>query len=228
MNTGGTAFQSSSATFGVGTSGGDLPFGFGGDPGEGFHSRGPVNVQDNDWTEKLHFQDKKKGDGAESLPFVPKYPTWHESPFVRYVPNVLSSGNLPPAPVEYKPEDRSTMGVPLNPFWIRNDRWSMKYEAEPFKQVGPDFVAPVVGVKGAQSKRSWKRKTYIDNLEQKAPEKEVIAGTVTSSAKQVTMGEMNPEKSNPAEVHKEPPAKRTRSKPTGSKKPKETVPQILS
>src|SRR5688572_17102250 len=109
MNSNATAFQSSAPTFGVGAISGDTPFGFGGDPGEGFHSRQPVNVGRNDNTEKTHFDDKRKNEGAESLPFVPKYPAWHESPFVRYVPNILSSGKLPPAPVEFKPEDRSKM-----------------------------------------------------------------------------------------------------------------------
>jgi hypothetical protein len=238
----GTSFSSSNATFGQTTSAVQPGFGFGGDPGEGFHSRQPVNVGENDWTEKTQYKDRREKEQADTTPFIPQYPRWHESPFNRYVPNVLSTGNLPPAVIEFQPEDRSKMGIPLNPFWIRNDRWSMKNEAEIFVDVDQNFVAPRFGVAGPQKRQGFARHTYLDNKEQpqysqaKAPIKneqmeppvEAGAGSVTSAgAKAIREGEMQMENANPAQTHNEEPKKRGRGRPTGSKKSVQHMPQIV-
>jgi hypothetical protein len=242
MNSYGTAFPSSNATFGPSTGAVEAGHGFGGDPGRGFHSTQPIDVGDNDHTEKTHFKDKKNAEPDHTLPFVPSYPAWHESPFTRYVPNVLSSGGLPPAVIDFQPEDRSKMGIPLNPFWIRNDRWAMKHEADIFVDAGPNFVAPSVGVKGPQHKQGFRRHTYLDNevhpqvsekaadikLEQKEAPAAPTAGSVTSTGgKAVQEGEMAMEKANPAKTHNEELPKKKRGRPSGTKKEKETVPQII-
>lgn len=242
MNAFGTAFQSSNATFGAAANSVEAGFGYGGDHGRGFHSEQPIDVGINDHTEKTHFKDKKTAEADQTLPFTPSYPTWHESPFVRYVHNVMSKGDLPPATIEFQPEDRSKMGIPLNPFWIRNDRWSMKHEADIFVDAGPNFVAPTVGVKGPQHKQNFRRQTYLDNevhpqssekpsdikLEQKDAPVAPTAGSVTSTGgKAIHEGEMSMEKANPAKTHNEELPKRKRGRPTGTKKEKETVPQII-
>lgn len=108
--------------------------GYGGDSGTGFHSNQPIRAERWDDTENTHFKDRL--DSAEgdlrADGNVASYPKYPESPYVRYVQRPLSSGVLSPDVKAYKPEDRSKMGVPLNPFWIRNDLWSMENEADIF------------------------------------------------------------------------------------------------
>ncbi|MGK3946214.1 hypothetical protein ABK046_48670, partial [Streptomyces caeruleatus] len=84
----------------------------------------PISLQRNDDTEQLHNRDKLQ-DGADlQADAVATYPKYEESPFTRYVSRPFSMGTLSDDVVNFAPENRSKMGTPLNPFWIRNDLWS--------------------------------------------------------------------------------------------------------
>lgn len=198
--------------------------GFGGDNGVGFHSTQPVRLERHDDTENVHNRDKlKQSDGDlvadGQLANYPKYP---QSPYVRYVSRPLSHGNLSTGIQTHTPEDRSKMGQPLNPFWIRNDLWSMENEADIFMDVGPNWVAPRLAAHTKQSAQI-DRETYLDNEEQIQHSSETsrmgresesasaaapvapIAGQVTSavSAGAMTAGDLKMEDANPAKVRKE-------------------------
>ncbi len=195
--------------------------GFGGDNGVGFHSTQPVNLERHDDTENVHNRDKlKQSDGdivADGQ--VANYPKWSQSPYVRYVSRPLSNGTLSTGLQTYTPEDRSKMGQPLNPFWIRNDLWSMENEADIFMDVGPNWVAPRMAVHTKQSAQI-DRDTYLDNEQQPqhsnekppmgaetaaaAPPMAPIAGQVTSAVDaSVNAGDLKMEDANPAKVRKE-------------------------
>ena len=190
--------------------------GFGGDNGEGFHSRQPISLQRNDDTEQLHNRDKLQ-DGADlQADAIATYPKYEESPFTRYVSRPLSSGVLSSSMVNFAPENRSKMGTPLNPFWIRNDLWSMSNEADIFMDASPNWVQRRINVNGVQDKQGFKRETYLDNEEQPqhssapAPIAVEVAtppvssvGVVTSTQPAATEGDMEIKDSNPAKVKTE-------------------------
>lgn len=138
-------------------------YGFGGDNGVGFHSTGPVRLENPDETEF-------KRDARETEPTLPTevvlpHPKYAESPFTRYVTRPLSNGTLSADLKNFAPEDRSRMGVPLNPFWIRNDLWSIQNEANIFMDAGPNWVHRRLKVSGGQDAQQ-KRDAYLDNEEQ--------------------------------------------------------------
>lgn len=143
--------------------------GYGGDNGFGFHSAQPLSGQIRlDDTEQTHNQDKLET-GKPPLPgdaTIANYPKVFESPFTRYVTRALSNGTLSNDLVHFKPEDRSKTGVPLNPFWIRNDLWSMVHEANLFADAGPNWVAPQVATAHSSQDARVSRDVYMDNLEQ--------------------------------------------------------------
>jgi hypothetical protein len=192
----------------------------GADPGVGFHSEQPISIERHDPTENTHFKNRleeQQGDiRAEAVATYPKYP---ESPFVRYVSRPLSQGALSKSVQTFAPEDRSHMGVPLNPFWIRNDLWSMKYEADIFADSGPNWVAPQVSGSVAQNLPGYDRTAYLDNQEQpqhssqSAPIKssepvapsQPAAGSVTSTTVASQQGEMPIQESNPAVTNEQNP-----------------------
>lgn len=194
--------------------------GYGGDNGVGFHSTQPVGIERYDETENVHNRDKlKQGDGdivADGQ--VANYPKYAESPYVRYVSRPLSNGDLSTGIQTYAPEDRSKMGQPLNPFWIRNDLWSMANEADIFMDVGPNWVAPRLEAHTKQNVQTV-RETYLDNEGQlqhstqsapirkddAAPPMAPIAGQVTSAVGQPadTTTNLKMEDANPAKVRKE-------------------------
>lgn len=197
------------------------PAGFGGDNGVGFHSSQPVRIERHDDTENLHNRDKLKQNDGDIIADgqVANYPKYPESPYVRYVSRPLSSGNLSTGIQTYTPEDRSKMGQPLNPFWIRNDLWSMENEADIFMDVGPNWVAPRLAAHTKQGSQV-ERNTYLDNEQQpqhstesapigkeNAPAPVVpIAGQVTSAVgvkASDTSATLNMEDANPAKVRKE-------------------------
>lgn len=198
--------------------------GFGGDNGVGFHSSQPVRLERHDDTENVHNRDKlKQSDGdivADGQ--VANYPKYPQSPYVRYVSRPLSNGALSTGIQTYTPEDRSKMGQPLNPFWIRNDLWSMENEADIFMDAGPNWVAPRMAAhtkQGAQTDRD----TYLDNEQQiqhstqaapmgpmgggesAAAPMAPIAGQVTSAVASgaATTADLKMEDANPAKVRKE-------------------------
>lgn len=189
--------------------------GYGGDNGEGFHSTQPISLERNDDTENLHNRDRlQEGDGL-SGDAIATFPKYLESPFTRYVSRPLSSGTLSDSVRNFAPEDRSKMGTPLNPFWIRNDLWSVANEADIFLDASPNWVAPRLNVNGSQTKQGFKRETYIDNQEQPqkssapapiAPEfteppKEPAAGTVTGTTEAAPVDTNKEMKdANPAKV----------------------------
>lgn len=208
----GAAFISSSSGIGPGV-------GLGGDNGVGFHSTQPVRLERHDDTENVHNRDKlKQSDGDITADGqVANYPKWPQSPYVRYVSRPLSDGSLSTGLQSYTPEDRSKMGRPLNPFWIRNDLWSMENEADIFMDAGPNWVAPRMAAHTKQSAQT-DRETYIDNEEQPQHSNEKppmgtetaaapvapIAGQVTSAvASGVNAGDLKMEDANPAKVRKE-------------------------
>lgn len=209
-----TAFVSSGSTIAQ-------PAGFGGDNGVGFHSSQPVRIERHDDTENVHNRDKlKQSDGdlvADGQ--VANYPKYHESPYVRYVSRPLSSGNLSTGVQTYTPEDRSKMGQPLNPFWIRNDLWSMENEADIFMDAGPNWVAPRLAAHTKQSAQ-MERDTYLDNEQQPQHSSQPapitieaaptpvapIAGQVTSAvgvSASDTSGTLDMKDANPAKTNKE-------------------------
>lgn len=189
--------------------------GYGGDNGEGFHSTQPISLERNDDTENLHNRDRlQEGDGL-SGDAIATFPKYLESPFTRYVSRPLSSGTLSDSVRNFVPEDRSKMGTPLNPFWIRNDLWSVANEADIFLDASPNWVAPRLNVSGTQTKQGFKRETYIDNEAQPqkssapapiAPEyteppKESAAGNVTGTAEAAPVDTNKEMKdANPAKV----------------------------
>ena len=194
--------------------------GFGGDNGVGFHSTQPVNLERHDDTENVHNRDKlKQSDGdivADGQ--VANYPKWSQSPYVRYVSRPLSNGTLSTGLQTYTPEDRSKMGQPLNPFWIRNDLWSMDNEADIFMDASPNWVAPRMGGHTSQGAQI-DRETYLDNEQQIQHSTESssmgretaaapvapIAGQVTSATAGATVNasDMSMENANPAKVNKD-------------------------
>lgn len=193
--------------------------GTGGDNGVGFHSSQPIRIERHDDTENVHNNDKlKQGDGdiiADGQ--VANYPKYPESPYVRYVSRPLSNGNLSTGIQTYTPEDRSTMGQPLNPFWIRNDLWSMANEADIFMDASPNWVARRLEAHTKQTGQK-SRETYLDNEQQpqhsteSAPiSKDIsaapmapIAGQVTSSLSQTSNKDtLKMEDANPAKVRKD-------------------------
>ena len=191
--------------------------GFGGDNGEGFHSRQPISLQRNDDTEQLHNRDKLQ-DGADlQADPIATFPKYEESPFTRYVSRPLSTGVLSADVVNFAPENRSKMGTPLNPFWIRNDLWSIANEADIFMDASPNWVQRRINVNGAQDKQGFKRETYLDNQEQpqhstqaapmapdvEAPPKMEGAGNVTGTEAATTEGDMEIKDANPAKVKTE-------------------------
>jgi hypothetical protein len=139
-----------------------VPAGLGGDGGVGFHGSGPVSG-DSTLTEQKQFKAKHTEANAQPSEAVATHQKFVESPFTRYVRRPLSDGGEPKHVYKHTPEDRSKMGVPLNPFWIRNDHYSIDKEANIFLQPY-DFVAPVVTHAGAQSEQvSTKRDALLDN-----------------------------------------------------------------
>lgn len=203
-----TTFVSSGTNVEVGA-------GYGGDSGTGFHSNQPVRAERWDDTENTHFKDRL--DSAEgdlrADGNVASYPKYPESPYVRYVQRPLSSGVLSADIKTYKPEDRSKMGVPLNPFWIRNDMWSMENEADIFMDAGPNWVVPRLGAHTTQSAQI-KREAYIENEEQPQtsnapatlhkgnmpPPVAAAAGTVTTAVSTANTSDMVMKDANPAKV----------------------------
>lgn len=189
--------------------------GAGGDNGQGFHSTQPISLERNDDTENLHNRDKLQEGGDLQGDAIATFPKYLESPFTRYVSRPLSSGVLSDSVRNFAPEDRSKMGIPLNPFWIRNDLWSVANEADIFLDASPNWVAPRININGTQTKQSFKRETYLDNQEQPqksseappmAPEyteppKEAAAGSVTGTAEAAPV-DLNKEMkdANPAKV----------------------------
>jgi hypothetical protein len=177
-----------------------VPAGLGGDSGVGFHGSKTETtaVQGSNLTEQKQFKSKHEEANAQPSEAVASHQTFLESPFTRYVRRPLSDGGEPKQVYKHKPEDRSKMGVPLNPFWIRNDYYSIEKEADIFLQP-EDFVAPVIHHKGEQSEQtSTKRKAHLENEVQPqmggdttklakdntlAP-KETIAGSVSSNVEE--------------------------------------------
>jgi len=194
--------------------------GTGGDNGVGFHSRQPVNIERFDDTENVHNNDKLKQSDGDLIANaqVANYPKWPQSPYVRYVSRPLSGGALSSSLQSFSPEDRSKMGTPLNPFWIRNDLWSMDNEADIFMDAGPNWVAPRMGGHTSQGAQI-DRETYLDNEQQIQHSTESssmgretaaapvapIAGQVTSAAAGATVNasDMSMENANPAKVNKD-------------------------
>lgn len=193
--------------------------GFGGDDGVGFHSAQPVRIERHDDTENVHNRDKLKQSDGDIIADgqVANYPKYPQSPYVRYVSRPLSHGNLSTGVQTYTPEDRSKMGQPLNPFWIRNDLWSMENEADIFMDAGPNWVAPRLAAHTKQGPQI-DRDTYLDNEQQIQHSKETgpmgresgsppmapIAGQVTSAvASSSTTSDLKMEDANPAKVRKE-------------------------
>lgn len=194
--------------------------GHGGDVGTGFHSRQPpsghavdTNTQHTENAETKTRLDESS-EASNVSPFLPTFQKWSESPFTRYVARNASSGMLPGGIPSFKPVDRSKMGIPLNPFHIRNDTWSMRHEASIFTDPTTYFVAPRVMSKGAQSKQNLHREVYLDNETQpqsgSGPSHlgegsdevpmERGAGGVTGATESAPQGEMNIEASNPAKT----------------------------
>lgn len=186
----------------------------GADAGVGFHSAQPVSISRFDPTEQTHFKNKQEESQTDVQgQAVSTYPKYHESPFTRYVRRPLSDGVLSNSVVNYKLEDRSTMGVPLNPFWIRNDLWSMANEADIFMTDGEsNFVAPRVTVPSSVPQGSFTRSTYLENQEQPqqsteapdikasvpAPPMASAAGSVTGAVVASDKTQMEIPQSNPA------------------------------
>jgi hypothetical protein len=189
--------------------------GYGGDSGKGFHSRQPISEFINrDPTEQTHTKEQLQEEQDLVEPFVPSYQRWLPSPFERYVPRPTSSGNLPPGIPTYQPEDRSKMGVPLNPFWIRNGVYWGEGEADIFVDADINWVAPRVAVDLPQKPQGWDRDNYINNQEQPqnsaeapdiqkktsaapaAPE----AGGVTGTGDAAIVGETKIKGANPADA----------------------------
>lgn len=193
----------------------------GADAGVGFHSQQPVSIPRHDPTEQTQFKNRLEEEQqdirAEPVSVYPKYP---ESPFVRYVSRPLSYGSLSKSIQSYTPEDRSQMGVPLNPFWIRNDLWSMKYEADLFSDSGPNWVPPQVNASTTQSMPGYDRPAYLENEQQpqysnqSAPLTTAVsaapgvpaAGNVTSTVVASQQGDMPIDQSNPAKTQPEAPS----------------------
>lgn len=189
-------------------------YGYGGDNGVGFHSTGPVRLENPDETEF-------KRDAYENEPTLPTevvlpHPKYPESPFTRYVTRPLSNGTLSSDLRNFAPENRSKTGVPLNPFWIRNDLWSIQNEASIFMDTGPNWVHRRLKVAGEQDGQQ-KRDAYLDNEEQPqygkgstlsanlapAPS-EPAAGRVTGTeAAETAEQTLGLEQSNPAKLKDE-------------------------
>jgi hypothetical protein len=213
--------------------------GYGGDNGEGFHSTQPVSLERNDDTENLHNRNRLQEGDAISADPIATFPKYSESPFTRYVSRPLSSGTLSDSLRNFAPEDRSKTGVPLNPFWIRNDLWSMANEADIFLDASPNWVAPRVNVNGAQSKQGFTRETYLDNQEQpqksneqapiavdvQAPPKQEAAGTVSGPAAVEDTSNMEMKDANPAKVKT---GEESEAKETDMKEKTEETPQTAS
>jgi len=194
--------------------------GRGGDIGTGFHSSQPVShlavTTQNQHTENAESKTRldDSSSSADVSPFLPTYQQWSESPFTRYVSKNASLGTLPGGITTFKPVDRTKTGIPLNPFWIRNDTWGMAHEADIFTDPTTYFVEPRVMSKGAQSPQNHYRSVYLDNEEQ--PQKgsgktglgkgsnvvplESGAGSVTGVAEGAPMGEMPIDAANPAKT----------------------------
>lgn len=142
-----------------------VPTGLGGDRGVGFHGSSSVEsaIQGSNLTEQKQFKSKHEEANVQPSEAIATHQTFLESPFTRYVRRPLSDGGEPKHVYKHKPEDRSKMGVPLNPFWIRNDNYSIEKEANIFLQPS-DFIAPIINNLGDQSPQtSTKRETYLDN-----------------------------------------------------------------
>jgi hypothetical protein len=234
--------------------------GFGGDNGTGFHSSRPIGLPvdtANQHTENAHTKTRLDENKANSdvSPSIPSFQKWSESPFTTYVSRNTSSGKLPSGIPSFKPVDRSNMGIPLNPFWIRNDTWGMQHEADIFTDTGGYFTAAKVMSSGAQSSQNLHRTIYLDNLEQ--PQEgsgptglgsgsddvpmESGAGSVTGVAEPAPEGEMAIDSANPAKTEapegspdskleggdtgKEPPAKDSKDLAGGNDKPENTSSQ---
>jgi hypothetical protein len=135
--------------------------GFGGDNGLGFHSKQPVSTENQYAEATEHPKNSFESSESDSISTEPvqTFPKYLESPFTRYVTRPLSGGEFN---FSYVPEDRSTMGRPLNPFWIRNDTWSMEHEADIFMEADSNFVAPRVDGITKQAPQE-DRKAYIEN-----------------------------------------------------------------
>lgn len=189
--------------------------GHGGDNGVGFHSSQPVpSFINRDPTEQT--ATKSKLNQAEDLvdAFVPSHQRWLPSPFERYVPRPTSSGELPPGIPSYVPEDRSKMGVPLNPFWIRNGCYWDEGEADIFVDTNINWVAPRLSESLPQAPQGWDRDNYLNNeeqpqkssagsdiqKEQRAPPTASEAGSVTGTAEAAKVGQTKIEGANPAET----------------------------
>lgn len=190
----------------------------GADTGVGFHSEQPVRIDRHDPTEQTQFKNRLEEEQRDiQAEPVATYPKYLESPFVRYVSRPLSSGNLSNSVQSYKPEDRSHMGTPLNPFWIRNDVWSMNYEADIFADSGPNWVPPQIQAHASRNLPGYDRSTYLDNQEQPQHSTETspltkstsaapaapAAGTVTSAVVASNQTQMDIPKSNPVLPNKE-------------------------
>lgn len=190
--------------------------GYGGDNGKGFHSAQPVSLERNDDTEKVQNRTNLQEGGDLQADAIAVYPKYFESPFTRYVSRPLSNGLLSESVTNFKPEDRSKMGKPLNPFWIRNDLWSIANEADIFLDATPNWIAPRINVNGTQDKQT-SRPVYLDNEQQPqrsntAANMEVemliaptatAAGTVTGSEAAASEGTLDMENANPAKVNME-------------------------
>ena len=215
--------------------------GYGGDSGTGFHSNQPVRAERWDDTENTHFKDRLDTAEGDLRPDgnVASYPKYPESPYVRYVQRPLSSGVLSPDVKAYKPEDRSKMGVPLNPFWIRNDLWSMENEADIFMDAGPNWVVPRLDAHTAQSAQI-KREAYIENEEQPQtsnapatlhkgnmpPPVAAAAGNVTTAvSSNSNTSDMNMKDANPAKVGMEEDGKAPNDTDIDAKRKREPEPQ---
>jgi hypothetical protein len=190
----------------------------GADTGVGFHSEQPVRIDRYDPTEQTQFKNRLEEEQRDIQPEpVATYPKYLESPFVRYVSRPLSSGNLSHGVQSYKPEDRSHMGTPLNPFWIRNDMWSIHHEADIFVDSGPNWVPPQVQAHTSRNLPGYDRSTYLDNQEQPQHSAEAspltsstsaapaapAAGSVTSAVVASNQTQMDIPKSNPVLPNKE-------------------------
>lgn len=139
---------------------------FGGTGGVGFHDTQPVRLDLNEATVQWHRDDADGALGDPTTVSVPDYPTWPESPFVTYCPRPTSNGRLPPILEQFVPEDRSKMGTPLNPFWIRNGVVWDEHEADIFLQPD-DFLAPRFELDHLpQAPQSFARDAYLKNEEQ--------------------------------------------------------------
>jgi hypothetical protein len=185
----------------------------GADAGVGFHSEQPVRIDRYDPTEQTQFKNRLEEEQRDIQPeAVATYPKYPESPFVRYVSRPLSNGELSNSVQSYKPEDRSHMGTPLNPFWIRNDMWSMTHEADIFADSGPNWVPPQVQAHTSRNLPGYDRNTYLDNQEQPQHSTEAApiaksnavapsapaAGSVTSAVAASNQTQMEIPQSNPA------------------------------